>query len=80
MAVKIILITSCTILSLGGATVMDLLPPEGLGIETLLPGLNWNDSSFNFAMISAMTSLENPSRVVGVIPGVMFPGLLLILL
>lgn len=69
--------TSCTILSLGGAIVRGLLPPFAFGIWILRPGLNWNDWFFMLSIVALTTSVENPSRVVGVIPGVMFPGLLL---
>ena len=71
-----ILMTSWTILSLGGATVSGLFPPEALGIWTLLPGLNLKVSFLRLFIMSWITSSEKPSKVVGTIPGVMFPGLL----
>ncbi len=68
--------TSWTILSRGGATVSGLSPPEALGIITLLPGVNWNESFLISFIMSFITSMEKPSSVVGVIPGVILPGLL----
>lgn len=47
MLSRIIFITSCTILSLGGAIVRGLVPsPLALGIFILLPGENWKELSF----------------------------------
>ena len=77
---KIILITSSTNLSLGEAIVKGLSLPFFLEMCILLPGKNWNCSLFNLLIILFITSRDNPSKVVGVIPGVMLPGLLLSLL
>ena len=72
MAVKIILITSCTILSLtpgeGGAIVKGLVPPLALGIFSLLPGLNLKDSSLSEELIFVNSSRHIPSKVVGITP------------
>lgn len=80
IASSISLITSCTNLSLGGAIVNGLFFPLGLGISTLLPAEKRKELSFNLAMMPSITSPDIPSRVVGTIPLVIFPGLLLILL
>ena len=76
-------IASCTILSLGGETIIGLLPPlpplplsECFGISVLRAVLNWKLSSFSLSAIDAITSKDIPSKVSGTIPGVKFPGLL----
>jgi len=77
---RIILITSRTTLSLVGAIVKCLERPLALGICILLPGLKLKVLFFNESMILAIVSEENPSKLVGLIPGVLFPGLLFRLL
>lgn len=67
-------------LSLGLPTLKGLIPPLGLGILTILMGLNLNlpvpnsfDNLFKYIIFI-------PSNVSNVVPGVILPGLLLILL
>ncbi|OTA47798.1 hypothetical protein K449DRAFT_341460, partial [Hypoxylon sp. EC38] len=80
IASKIILTHSCTSLSLGGAMVKGRCPPLALGMYTLLPGWNLKVPFLRLSIVSFMVSSDIPSRVVGTIPGVMFPGLLFSLL
>ena len=80
MASRISLMHSCTILSLGGAIVRGLVPPLALGIWILLPGVNLNCSVLRASIVSNIHSFDIPSNVVGLIPGVIFPGLLFSLL
>ena len=56
--------------------VKGLWPPLALGIWIRLPGVNLNCSILRDPIVSTIHSLEIPSRVVGLIPAVMFPGLL----
>jgi hypothetical protein len=58
--------------------VKGLWPPLALGIWIRLPGVNLNCSFLRDSIVSTIHagSLEIPSRVVGLIPAVMFPGLL----
>ena len=77
---KIILITSCTNLSLRGAIVDALVSPLDLGISTLLPGENLKLLFLSLSIIFSITSIDIPSKVVGVIPLVLLPGLLFRLL
>lgn len=78
IASRINRMASCTILSLGGAIVKGLVPPEALGISILLLVENLNVSFFSFSDMFGIVSLEIPSKVSGGTPGVIFPGLLLI--
>jgi hypothetical protein len=48
--------------------------PFALGMYSRREGLNWKLSSRRVATMSSMTPMENPSRVVPSVPGVMFPG------
>jgi len=56
--------------------VNGLWPPLALGIWMRLPGVNLYCSVLRDPIVSTIHSLEIPSRVVGLIPAVMFPGLL----
>jgi len=81
MASRIILIASCMILSRGGAIDRGLVPLFSIfGISTLLAGENENSSDFSNSLNLMNSSKLIPSKVVGTIPGLILPGLLLILL
>lgn len=74
---RIILIPSCTILSLGLGTIKGLSPPLGLGIITLRDGLNLKVSALSSSEIPMIILRSVPSKVFKSTPRVMFPGLLL---
>ena len=66
---------SCTTLSDHTGRPSGRFPPLGLSRRTRLTGVHYHRSSRIATMIAATFSLDQPSTVSSVIPGVMAPSL-----